>query len=46
MVVDSFERYPGNSGYSKESTHEHENDGDTNNPGWMLYSVYTVLGVN
>jgi len=27
------------------STHNHENEGKTDNLGWMLYLLYTVFGV-
>jgi len=31
--------------YIQGSTREHENEGKTNNLGWMQYLVYAVLGV-
>jgi len=46
MAVDHEGRYAGSSSYFQGSTRNHENEGKTNNPGWMLYWVYAVLGVN
>jgi len=46
MAVDRAGRYAGSWSYIQGSTPNHENEGKTNNLGWMLYSVYAVLGVN
>jgi len=40
-----MERHAGSWSYIQGSTHNHENEGNTHNLGWMLYSVYAVLGV-
>jgi len=45
MAVDRVGRYAGIWCYIQGSTRNHENEGKTNNLGWMLYSVYAVLGV-
>jgi hypothetical protein len=45
MAVDRVRRYAGSLSYIQGSTRNHENERKTNNPGWMLYSVYAVLGV-
>jgi len=37
--------HAGSCSYIQGSTRNHENVGKTNNLGWMLYSVYAVLGV-
>jgi len=44
-AVDCVGRYAGRSSYIHGSTPDHENEGKTHNLGWMLYSVYAVLGV-
>jgi len=46
MPVDRVGRYAESSSYIQGSTRNHVNEGMTNNLGWMLYSVYAVLGVN
>jgi len=46
MAVDLEGRYTGSGSYFQGSTRNHENEGKTNNLGWMLYTVYAVLGVN
>jgi len=46
MAVDHLQRYAGSWSYIQGSTHNHENEEKTINLGWMLYSVYAVLGVN
>jgi len=45
MMVDSVGRYAGSRSYIQGLTPNHENEGKTNNLGWMLNSVYAVLGV-
>ena len=45
VAVDLTERYAGSWSYIQGSTRNRENEGKTDNLGWMLYSVYTVLGV-
>jgi len=45
MAVDRVGRYAGSWSYIPGSTPNHENEGKTNSLGWMLYSVYAVLGV-
>jgi len=45
MAVDCVGRYAGSWSYIPGSTRNHENEGKTNNLGWMLYSVDAVLGV-
>jgi len=45
MAVDCLGRHSGSCSYIQWSTSNHENEGKTNNLGWMLYSVYAVLGV-
>jgi len=45
MAVDRVGRYAGSWSYIQGSTSNHENEGKTNNRGWMLYSVDAVLGV-
>jgi len=39
-----MERHAGSCSYIQGSTRNHENEGKTNNLGWMLYSVCAVLG--
>jgi len=46
MAVNLVGRYAGGWSYIQGSTSNHENEGKTNNHGWMLYSVYAVLDVN
>ena len=46
MAVDHVGRYAGSWRYMQWSTRNHGNERKTNNLGWMLYSVYAVLGVN
>jgi len=46
MAVDCIGRHAGSGSYIQGSTCNHKNEGKTNNLGWMLYSVYAVLGVN
>ena len=46
MVVDLVGRHAGSWTYIQRSTCNHENEEKTINPGWILYSVYAVLGVN
>jgi len=46
MAVDRVGRYAESWSYILGSTRNHVNEGKTNNLGWMLYSVYAVLGVN
>jgi len=46
MAVDRVGRYAGSGSYIQGSTRNHVNEGKTHNLGWMLYSVYAVLGVN
>jgi len=46
MVVDGVGRYARSRSYIRGSSRNHENEGKTNNLGWMLYSVNAVLGVN
>ena len=41
IAVNGVGRHTGIQG----STRSHENEGKTKNLGWMLYSVYAVLGV-
>jgi len=43
MAVDRVGRHAWSWSYIQGSTLKHENDGKTNNLGWMLYSVYAVL---
>ena len=45
MAVDCGARYARSLSNIQGSTGNHENEGKTNNPGWMLYSVYVALGV-
>jgi len=45
MAVDRVGRHAGSCSYIQGSTRNHENELKTNNLGWMLYSVYAVLGV-
>jgi len=45
MAVDPVGRYVANSSFIQKPTRIHENEGKSNNPGWMLYSVYDVLDV-
>jgi len=45
MVVDRVGRYAGSWSYIQGSTPNHENEGNKNNLGWMLNSVYAVPGV-
>jgi len=45
MVVNRVGRYAGSWSYIQGSTPNHENERKTNNLGWMLNSVYAVLGV-
>jgi len=45
MEVERVGRHPGSETYIQGSTHDHENEGKTNNIGWMMYSVYALLGV-
>jgi len=45
MAVDCVGRYAGSWSYIQGSTPNHENEGGTNNCGWMAYSVYAVLDV-
>jgi len=45
MAVDRVGRHAGSWHYIQGSTRTCGNEGKTNNPGWMLYSVYAVLGV-
>jgi len=44
-VVDHVGRYAGSGSSIQGSTPNRENERKTNNPGWILYSVYAVLGV-
>jgi hypothetical protein len=44
--VDHVSRDAGSWSYIQGSTCSHENEGKTNNLGWMLCSVYAVFGVN
>jgi len=44
-VVDHIGRHAGSVRYIQGSTCNHENEGKTNNLEWVLYSVYTELGV-
>jgi hypothetical protein len=46
MAVDRVGRYAISSSYMQGSICNQGNKGKTNNLGWMLYSVYAVLGVN
>jgi len=46
MAVDRVGRHASSWSYIQGSTCNHENEGKTNNLGWMLYSVYAVLSVN
>jgi len=41
----SIRRHARSSSYMQRSTCNHENEGKTDNLGWMLYWVYAVLGV-
>jgi hypothetical protein len=43
MAVDRVGRHAGS--YIQGSTCNYENEATTHNVGWMLYSVYAVLGV-
>ena len=45
MVVDRVGRHARSWSYIQGSTRDHENDRKTNNFGWMLNSVYAILGV-
>ena len=45
MAVNHVGRHAGSNSYIQWSIRNRKNDGKTNNPGWMLYSVYVVLGV-
>jgi len=45
MAVDRVGRHAGSWSYIQGSTRNHQNEGKTNNLGWMLYSVYAVLSV-
>jgi len=45
LAVDRVERHAGSWSHIQGSTHNHETEGKTNNLGWMLYSVYAILGV-
>jgi len=45
MAVHCVGRNAGSWSYIQGSTRNHENERKTNNLGWMLYSVYAVLGV-
>ena len=44
-AVDRVGRHARSWSYIQGSTPNHENERKTNNHGWMLYSVYAVLGV-
>jgi hypothetical protein len=39
-------RHAGSSSYIQGSTRNHENEGKTNNLGWMVYSMYGILSTN
>jgi len=45
MAVDGVGRHAGSWCDIQGSTPNHENEAKTHNLGWMLYSVYVVLGV-
>jgi len=45
MTVDRVGRHAGSRSYIYGSTGNHETEGKTHNPGWMLYTVYAGLGV-
>jgi hypothetical protein len=45
MAVDCVGRHAGRWSYIQQSTCNHDNEGKTNNLGWMLYAVDGVLGV-
>jgi len=45
MAVDCVGRHTGIWSYIQGSTYNHGNEEKANNLGWMLYSVYAVLGV-
>jgi len=45
MAVNHVRRHAGTCSFIQGSTPNHENEGKPNNLGWMLYSVYAVLGV-
>jgi len=45
MAVDRVGRYAGSWSNIQWSNRNHENEAKTSNLGWMLYSVYAVLGV-
>jgi len=45
MAVDYVGMHARSYSYIQRSTRHHENEEKTNNLGWMLYSVYAVLGV-
>jgi len=46
MAVDCIGWHTGSKSYIQGSTRNCDNEGKTNNRGWMLYSVYAVLSVN
>jgi hypothetical protein len=45
MAVDCVGRHARSWSYIQVTTCNHQNDGKTNNLGWMLYAVYAVCGV-
>jgi len=45
VAVDHVGRHAGSWSYMQGSTRNHENEGKTNNLGWMPNAVYAVLGV-
>jgi len=45
VAVDRVGRHAGSWSYIQRSIRNHENEGKSNNLGWMLYTLYAVLGV-